>query len=755
MDRNSHQEPLVGLLVSETKLRQVLQGRTDRVYCRYARYAREVGAVLVFFASSGLDAERRILSGYRHRCGLTEACAWEPVQVPVPRVVYDRCFGESARPEAVRVREVGRDLGYLVINNPPKITKLMTFAALSGNPDLAEYLPFTAPLTADSLAAALEQYPDLYVKPDNLYKGKGILRLTRDDDAWLMQHREDWGNACERLTADALMEALEPLCGKETRYLIQEGLDLATYAGNRFDFRSLVQKDGWGCFTMTGLVARIAAVGSVITSPRSGGQVAPAVRALESLFGDQAGALVAEIERVSVALATAMEENFGICAELGLDLGVTRDGRVKLIEINGKPLRVSLERLNDPLISERIDRYPIHYAAWLAVHGPHRRQAEAPRAFRPARVRPLVGVLLGPNARELLQGAWAARYRRMMHDGRDAEAIPFIFTASDVSLENGRVDAWIVRNGNWVQTDLPLPDVIYHRAIYSHHDERAAVRAMLRQLTLHHGTVLLNSVSTFTKLEVHEALTFFPSTAALAPETRPYSSGDDLAEMLRRHRCVFVKADDGSHGTEVVRVAATATGWGVQGQIGGRTVAEAFTTLEQLQTFLALSTAGRQWIVQQGIALPQVDGRICDLRVIMQKDGEGRWEIPLVLLRWGREGKVAANMSQGGEPFLPAAFSNQFGDRTPVLREMEHLARGAALQAALALEAKFGLLGEIGIDVAVDEDGRAWILEANTKPVHPMITGLPVPLERNPFHYAAHLAQRARTGRNSGLPVLI
>ncbi|HYF91360.1 MAG TPA: YheC/YheD family protein [Symbiobacteriaceae bacterium] len=737
LSRTETRGPLIGLLISEAKLRRVLGGQGDRVYCRYARYAREVGASLVFFAAPGLDEESRTVHGFHHRCDLNSPCSWEPVNVPVPFVVYDRCFGLAARGEALSVREAGRRLLFTVVNNPAKVTKLMTFEALSMSLDLAGYLPYTTALTPESLAEALVRYDDLYLKPDYLYKGKGVYRLTRLAGNWLLQHRSDEGNETEQLLPGREAEVLGPLLQAEARYLIQEGLDLATYQGNRFDFRSLVQKDQRGRWVMTGLVARIAAAGSVITSPRSGGQVASAERALRSHFGTRAPALVEEIARVSILLSGEAERHFGTCAEFGLDLGVTRDGRIKLIEINGKPLRVSLARLSDPLISERIDRYPIHFAAYVA-------SGALEQARLPATDAPLVGVLLGSLAKLMEPGPWAARYLRMMQEGRSAGTVPFVFTAPDINLAEGVVHARVERHGEWIREEIPLPEVIYHRAIYSAPGLRKAVRATLKQMSLHRGTILLNKLGSFTKLQVHQALTFFPSQAALSPETRPFTGPQDLEEMLARHPAVFVKANDGSHGTEVVRITALPSGWEVRGKIGGRTAAETFDSLPQVQDFLALTTAGRLWIVQQGIALPQVDGRICDLRVILQKDGTGEWQTPLILLRWGRAGSVAANMSQGGEPCLPEAFRQRMGARASVFRHVEPIAQAAALQAAHALETRFGLLGEIGVDVAVDEDGRAWILEANTKPVHPLIEGLPVPLERYPFSYAGYLAGRAR-----------
>ena len=42
------------------------------------------------------------------------------------------------------------------------------------------------------------------------------------------------------------------------------------------------------------------------------------------------------------------------------------------IEVNGRPLMVSLQRLRDPLAAERINRYPVHYAAWLETGGDRR-----------------------------------------------------------------------------------------------------------------------------------------------------------------------------------------------------------------------------------------------------------------------------------------------------------------------------------------------------------------------------------------------
>ena len=358
--------PLVGLLISASKLQSVKDGRRDAIYCRYSRYAREGGITLFFFTAPETESEKGIVTGYLHQCSAGDTCSWRALRFPFPQVVYDRCFGAPGREQALEIRSIARELGAIVLNNLPKLTKLQTCAALSAFPELAPHLPYSALLTPESLARAMEQHDDLYLKPDALYKGKGIYRLTRREAGWLLQSREEYGNAIDAFSsASAVQKALADLLPGDTSYLIQEGLPLARYLGNRFDLRSMVQKDGRGAWQVTGLVTRIAPEGSVITSPRSGGQIAPAVRTLQSALPDRWESVLADLNRTSIEIAEGLDQQLGPWAELGLDMAVLADGSVKLIEANGKPLRVSLDRLGDPAVMERINRFPIHYAAWL------------------------------------------------------------------------------------------------------------------------------------------------------------------------------------------------------------------------------------------------------------------------------------------------------------------------------------------------------------------------------------------------------
>jgi hypothetical protein len=365
---------------------------------------------------------------------------------------------------------------------------------------------------------------------------------------------------------------------------------------------------------------------------------------------------------------------------------------------------------------------------------------------------PVVAVLLSAKTLSTLhQGGGPERYQRMAREACAAGALLILCDASGLDLEQNRVTGWVMRHQRWQEARLPLPDVIYHRATYAQLPERKRVKQVLHELSRVRGVCLINSVSSFGKVQVHDALSFFRETEALNPETCSLTDCNQLDAMLARHAVCFLKAEHGSHGNEVARISRQEERWEVRGRLGGAPVLEQFADRDQLCDFLLMVAGNSAWVLQQGIELPEVDGQVFDLRAILQKDGHGSWKVPLVMARLAQKGEVAANMSRGGLPFLPADFLQQHGKRFPYLSEMEATASEVARRVALALESRYGRLGEVGVDLGFDGEGRPWVFEANAKPLHPQIEGMPIPLERLPFRYAVLLAQRSWRGRHCGL----
>lgn len=363
---------------------------------------------------------------------------------------------------------------------------------------------------------------------------------------------------------------------------------------------------------------------------------------------------------------------------------------------------------------------------------------------------PLIGVMLGPADMGQLQQR--DRYRCMAHQVKAAGAWPLFFDLQGLQGDDEAAQGWVEQDGQWRKAVMPLPDVIYNRATYGDPDQRQAATRLLRSLVARRRTWLVNAVNAFSKMDVFEALRFFPGTANLAPETLALTGPDDLTDMLSRYSAVFVKGNHGSHGSDVVRLRTEDGMLGIRGRVGSQRVDEHFGEPEQIHAFLQMLRPDAGWVIQQGIDLPTVNERIFDLRVIAQKDGRGTWQTPLILVRLAQQGQVAANMSQGGVPFLPESFLEEYGSQIPGLDGLAEAASDAARRTVLALESRFGLLGEVGIDIGLDRQGCTWVFEANTKPLHPSVPGMEeTRLLRYPFEHAVYLAHRTWIGRYTGL----
>jgi hypothetical protein len=140
-----------------------------------------------------------------------------------------------------------------------------------------------------------------------------------------------------------------------------------------------------------------------------------------------------------------------------------------------------------------------------------------------------------------------------------------------------------------------------------------------------------------------------------------------------------------------------------------------FHSLDELDLALTERIQNREYIIQQGIPLMKHEGLPFDLRVLTQKNLQRNWETTGILGRVAAPGKIITNIHGGGRlaTFNELVRPHFDQDRFQQLRsELYRL----GIHTAVQLQRSFPRLKEIGIDIALDEDGRPWIIEVNTLP---------------------------------------
>ncbi len=283
----------------------------------------------------------------------------------LPRVVHNRDLALRPRMNA-KLTRLSRSS--LVFNRKNRYSKTKIAAILAKDKSLQPYLPDTFAYSSARLAQTMNKYVALFIKPASGSVGDGIVKLSRaGHDQWLVQWKK------QQKLSGAKARALVHRVTAGKPYLIQEAVMLAQYRGRPYDIRVSVQKGLSGVWQITGMVGKVAAPGRHVTNVAKGGSV-KRCSALFKHSGLPPEETARAVARVSLQIAACLDRHLPRLADLGLDMGVDRNGRVKFIEMNGRDQRYSFRKAGMSAEFYRTYRTPMAYGKrLLARPGPHRR----------------------------------------------------------------------------------------------------------------------------------------------------------------------------------------------------------------------------------------------------------------------------------------------------------------------------------------------------------------------------------------------
>ncbi|WP_052088025.1 YheC/YheD family protein [Paenibacillus wynnii] len=334
-----------------------------------------------------------------------------------------------------------------------------------------------------------------------------------------------------------------------------------------------------------------------------------------------------------------------------------------------------------------------------------------------------------------------------------------VFFPDQINTASKTVTGMNWRNGEWVSLETALPDIIYNRCFYGSQNDRneaaAALAALPQALSWSRGVP--------DKWGVYEILKRSRRAAVLLPETLLYTGRRRLSNMLaEREYGVFLKPSAGTHGKRTLHALKQRKGGlSVRGRDGENAVFyHNFQNQNDGFDWIDRFIGSRRYIMQPYLQLTNQSGQPFDVRVLIQKNGRGLWELTGMAVRLGNRGSLTSNLHGGGTaiPILPF-LQEEYGSAGQYIKEQ--LTEEAAILPPL-LEAACGRLGELGLDFGIDGGGRITLLEANSKPGRTVFqrTG-DKRAERhaleNPLRYARHLLLTNRrvptmSGGNSSAP---
>ncbi|MDF2927234.1 MAG: hypothetical protein K0R57_6148 [Paenibacillaceae bacterium] len=330
--------------------------------------------------------------------------------------------------------------------------------------------------------------------------------------------------------------------------------------------------------------------------------------------------------------------------------------------------------------------------------------------------------------------------------GKAASAAGFrdalLFTPEDVDWTSRRISGWVFDSSGCVfRSGLPFPPLLYDKGIYK---DRSRIRNAVKVKRLS-GITFIGEWLGNNKWSIQQQLMKNRQFRPHLIPSAPLANVAAVQSMLQKHKRLILKPVSTHEGAGIIMLYQT------NGLIHLRENMKPGRQLPQGKLACAiqeLKADGRQYLIQKWMPFQDRDGRPYDIRVLVQKNSKGRWQVTGMGIRQGEEGMLTSNLATGGRtlevlPFLVSLFG---AAKASLIEEQ---LRSLTPKLALHLERSTGKrLVELGLDFGIDRRGHVWLIEANTKPGKKVLEQLGPPEAymdslQLPVSFAGYLLRRS------------
>lgn len=275
----------------------------------------------------------------------------------------------------------------------------------------------------------------------------------------------------------------------------------------------------------------------------------------------------------------------------------------------------------------------------------------------------------------------------------------------------------------WENDFFPLPTLIYDRCFYGISAEEIKTKELVKKLKkydhihfLSHG--LPDKWSLYCLLKNTNIKPFLP-------ETYLVQKSDDVITYVKKFNSCILKPTTGAGGTGIIIVHYKKDRFVLKYNIHYKQKMRTFFQEKSVDQFLNQLVKKKRYLIQPLLPLCNEKNEPFDIRILIQKNFNGKWTIQGTGVRIGQKNTFVSNLAKGANVYSFNQWLNQMhlNIKEKILKEIEQM----VFTLLPILDQHFSPLFEIGLDIGFDQKHeKLWILDINSKP------GRKIVLQTNP-----------------------
>lgn len=299
--------------------------------------------------------------------------------------------------------------------------------------------------------------------------------------------------------------------------------------------------------------------------------------------------------------------------------------------------------------------------------------------------------------------------------GNDQHLFVYVFNYEDFHIDYVDGHFYSAAKNCWIEAKLPIPHVAHNR-IHSRLRERSE-KAIQFFEELNKAKIPYFNERFLNKWNVYVVLSGFEHLLPYLPETKLLNGRKTLEEMAARHSLLFLKPVHGSLGKNIFKVETKEEIFLLDYSTFSGEIEKEYSSLQHIYEAIKPRLQSQRYIIQQGVPLlVYEEHRPLDFRLLCHRKSETMWVVTSIVARVSSKNEFVSNLARGGELFkIDKVLSHHFDKKTMI--QIEQLLKEIAIEACTIIDQNAkGFYGELGVDLAIDIDGKPWIIEINTKP---------------------------------------